>query len=138
MQRTLKIAGKVRKKSMAKAVKGRNDLGHSSLYAKSTPLGRRSVLQKDREKFRSLLEGSDTVRYFDADRCRNIEHDCFDAGMDVGRVLAALDDFYAASRIVMREDEAFPERVDEYFTRRAQRKRVQRINRNLNKKGGSA
>lgn len=118
------------KKSMSKAVKGRNDLGHSALYGVTTEGRRKSVLQKDREKFRSLRQGRGQARHFDADYCKSIERDCFVANIDLIKILTPLDDFFRENRVVMREDDAFPENIEEFFTKRnSRRRKARRANR---------
>lgn len=97
------------KKKMSKAIKGRNDLGHSSLYMSANGKSRVSVLQKDRDKFHARMRGTKLATEFTEADCYKIETASFDANHAAIRVLIALDEFYRSVRIVMRHNDASPE-----------------------------
>jgi len=69
----VRISWKTAKKEMTKAVKGRNDLGHASLYSSKNSDSRVSVLEKDRDKFIARMQGDKLAPEFTASDCYDIE-----------------------------------------------------------------
>lgn len=97
------------KKVVLKAARGRNELAHSSLHSSTKDTGRKSVLQRDRERFYHRIKGNFAAPSHDAKTCRRIELDALHAVIAVNKVLSALDLFFHQSRIRMNEADAHHE-----------------------------